>query len=153
MAHTWGEAHAAGPAAARDAGARARLERPDGRGSAGLLVGHRLQVAAPVPRRGLRGPPRPIEPAPSLAGMRLSPRPGTGDLGPSRADARGTAPDRLGPGGSAGDRAPGAASSRCSPAARPRPCHRTVVRYDRKRPGELLHVDIKGQGRIPTGGG
>jgi len=30
---------------------------------------------------------------------------------------------------------------------------RTVVRYERSRPGELLHVDIKKQGRIPTGGG
>ena len=30
---------------------------------------------------------------------------------------------------------------------------RTVVRYERERPGELLHVDIKKQGRIPAGGG
>ena len=30
---------------------------------------------------------------------------------------------------------------------------RTVVRYERERPGELVHVDIKKQGRIPTGGG
>ena len=30
---------------------------------------------------------------------------------------------------------------------------RTVVRYERKRPGELLHVDVKKQGRIPDGGG
>jgi transposase InsO family protein len=28
-----------------------------------------------------------------------------------------------------------------------------VVRYQRQRPGELLHVDIKAQGRIPQGGG
>jgi transposase len=28
-----------------------------------------------------------------------------------------------------------------------------VVRYERDRPGELLHVDIKAQGRIPDGGG
>ena len=28
-----------------------------------------------------------------------------------------------------------------------------VVRYQRQRPGELLHVDIKAQGRIPEGGG
>jgi transposase InsO family protein len=28
-----------------------------------------------------------------------------------------------------------------------------VVRYQRQRPGELLHVDIKTQGRIPDGGG
>ena len=28
-----------------------------------------------------------------------------------------------------------------------------VVRYQRQRPGELLHVDIKAQGRIPDGGG
>jgi transposase len=27
------------------------------------------------------------------------------------------------------------------------------VRYQRQRPGELLHVDIKAQGRIPNGGG
>lgn len=30
---------------------------------------------------------------------------------------------------------------------------RTVVRYERDHPGELVHVDIKKQGRIPTGGG
>jgi transposase InsO family protein len=30
---------------------------------------------------------------------------------------------------------------------------RTVVRYERERPGELLHVDVKKQGRIPAGGG
>jgi transposase InsO family protein len=30
---------------------------------------------------------------------------------------------------------------------------RTVVRYERARPGELIHVDIKKQGRIPPGGG
>jgi hypothetical protein len=28
-----------------------------------------------------------------------------------------------------------------------------VVRYERERPGELVHVDVKKQGRIPTGGG
>jgi transposase InsO family protein len=28
-----------------------------------------------------------------------------------------------------------------------------IVRYQRQRPGELLHVDIKPQGRIPDGGG
>jgi len=28
-----------------------------------------------------------------------------------------------------------------------------VVRYQRQRPGELVHVDIKAQGRIPPGGG
>ena len=30
---------------------------------------------------------------------------------------------------------------------------RMVVRYERERPGELIHVDIKKQGRIPLGGG
>ena len=30
---------------------------------------------------------------------------------------------------------------------------RTVVRYERDRPGELLHVDVKKLGRIRTGGG
>jgi transposase len=30
---------------------------------------------------------------------------------------------------------------------------RTVVRYERERPGELVHVDIKKQGRVPAGGG
>ena len=28
-----------------------------------------------------------------------------------------------------------------------------MVRYERERPGELVHVDIKKQGRIPAGGG
>jgi transposase InsO family protein len=28
-----------------------------------------------------------------------------------------------------------------------------IVRYERARPGELVHVDIKKQGRIPAGGG
>lgn len=41
---------------------------------------------------------------------------------------------------------------------RPRLCDldratRTVVRYQRERPGELVHVDVKKQGRIPDGGG
>jgi transposase InsO family protein len=30
---------------------------------------------------------------------------------------------------------------------------RVVVRYERERPGELVHVDIKKQGRVPEGGG
>jgi transposase InsO family protein len=30
---------------------------------------------------------------------------------------------------------------------------RVIVRYERERPGELVHVDVKKQGRIPTGGG
>jgi transposase InsO family protein len=30
---------------------------------------------------------------------------------------------------------------------------RTVVRYERERPGELVHVDVKKQGKIPAGGG
>jgi transposase InsO family protein len=30
---------------------------------------------------------------------------------------------------------------------------RTVVRYERERPGELVHLDIKKQGKIPDGGG
>ncbi len=30
---------------------------------------------------------------------------------------------------------------------------RVVLRYERDRPGELLHVDVKKQARIPTGGG
>ena len=30
---------------------------------------------------------------------------------------------------------------------------RTVVRYERERPGELVHVDVKKQGRVPDGGG
>lgn len=41
---------------------------------------------------------------------------------------------------------------------RPRLCDidratRTVVRYERDRPGEPVHVDVKKQGRIPDGGG
>lgn len=30
---------------------------------------------------------------------------------------------------------------------------RTVVRYEKERPGELVHIDVKRQGRIPDGGG
>ena len=30
---------------------------------------------------------------------------------------------------------------------------RTVVRYERERPGELVHIDVKKLGRIPDGGG
>lgn len=30
---------------------------------------------------------------------------------------------------------------------------RVIVRYERERPGELVHVDVKKQGRIPPGGG
>ena len=30
---------------------------------------------------------------------------------------------------------------------------RTVIRYERDHPGELIHVDVKKQGRIPPGGG
>ena len=32
-------------------------------------------------------------------------------------------------------------------------CTRQVVRYERERPGELVHVDVKKLGRIPDGGG
>ncbi len=31
--------------------------------------------------------------------------------------------------------------------------HTTVVRYQRERPGELVHIDVKKLGRIPDGGG
>ena len=34
-----------------------------------------------------------------------------------------------------------------------RPTGRVIRRYERERPGELLHVDIKKLGRIPAGGG
>ena len=34
-----------------------------------------------------------------------------------------------------------------------RELRRQIVRYERERPGELIHVDIKKLGRIPTGGG
>ena len=30
---------------------------------------------------------------------------------------------------------------------------RTVIRYERERPGELIHIDVKKLGRIPEGGG
>ena len=30
---------------------------------------------------------------------------------------------------------------------------RTVIRYERERPGELVHIDVKRLGRIPEGGG
>jgi len=32
-------------------------------------------------------------------------------------------------------------------------CTRQIVRYERDRPGELLHLDVKKLGRIPDGGG
>ncbi len=32
-------------------------------------------------------------------------------------------------------------------------CTRAVVRYERERPGELVHIDVKKLGRIPDGGG
>lgn len=34
-----------------------------------------------------------------------------------------------------------------------RASHATAVRYERDRPGELVHVDVKKLGRIPAGGG
>ena len=34
-----------------------------------------------------------------------------------------------------------------------RPTGRVIRRYERERPGDLVHVDIKKLGRIPTGGG
>jgi len=34
-----------------------------------------------------------------------------------------------------------------------RPTGRVVRRYERERPGELVHVDVKKLGRIPPGGG
>lgn len=30
---------------------------------------------------------------------------------------------------------------------------KTTVRYERERPGELVHMDVKKLGRIPDGGG
>ncbi len=32
-------------------------------------------------------------------------------------------------------------------------CTKAVIRYERERPGELIHVDVKKLGRIPDGGG
>jgi Integrase core domain len=34
-----------------------------------------------------------------------------------------------------------------------RACKTTAVRYERDRPGELVHMDVKKLGRIPDGGG
>ena len=34
-----------------------------------------------------------------------------------------------------------------------RACQHTTVRYERDRPGELVHMDVKKIGRIPSGGG
>ena len=34
-----------------------------------------------------------------------------------------------------------------------RACRSTALRYERARPGELVHVDVKKLGRIPDGGG
>ncbi len=34
-----------------------------------------------------------------------------------------------------------------------RPTGRVIRRYERSRPGELVHVDVKKLGRLPDGGG
>jgi hypothetical protein len=34
-----------------------------------------------------------------------------------------------------------------------RPIGRVIRRYERERPGDLIHVDVKKLGRIPDGGG
>ena len=71
--------------------------------------------------------------------------------------------DWLGPelGVPATDRVPGPAPPPAALPARVGPDHRrgdppskaTAVRYERDRPGELVHVDVKKIGKIPDGGG
>ena len=67
--------------------------------------------------------------------------------------------DRLPPGGAPFDGRAGAGPLPDAAAGPPRPGHRTggphdpVRRYERTRPGELVHVDVKKLGRIRPGGG
>ena len=42
---------------------------------------------------------------------------------------------------------------RCSRLADYDRTHTVAVRYQRERPGELVHIDVKKLGRVPEGGG
>jgi transposase InsO family protein len=78
---------------------------------------------------------------------------GAGDPGLAANASGGAAPDRVGVGRVALDGLGGAgppSGPRLAELDRP---SGQVVRYQRQRPGELVHVDIKAQGRIPDGGG
>ena len=119
----------------------------------GDLAGDGVQVVEPVLRRGRRGPGGSLKPAGTA---RIEPMPAVEaqiaelraelKLGPPRIGYRlGVAPStvhrvlvRLG-------------INRLS--WMDRPSGRVIRRYERDRPGELVHVDIKKLGRIPDGGG
>lgn len=62
--------------------------------------------------------------------------------------------DRADPGPARLDRPPDPRPARPEPPGPPGSAHgRVIRRYERSRPGELVHVDVKKPGRIPGGGG
>ena len=76
------------------------------------------------------------------------------DHGPAGVPAAGPGPDRVRLGLHPSTVHAVLARYRCPPPGAPGPRHRAPVRrYERDRPGELVHVDVKKLGNIPDGGG
>ena len=103
---------------------------------------------------GRSRPGGPLEPAPAL------PDQDTGQHGAPARRAATTPPARSGPSGPEGrgarlDAAPGPPAPWGVAALRPRAPQggRVIRRIETTRPGELVHVDIKKQAKIPKGGG
>jgi hypothetical protein len=110
-------------------------------------------------QKGLRRR-RPPEPTPPLPALHPVGHRATDPQGASRPPPR-RRPDRRrarggGPDGGAGDRPPPHAPAADLDALTGAPVRRgpvTRVRYERERPGELTHDDVKKLRRIPDGGG
>ena len=147
------------PAADR-AAAPGRLAAGAHRGGDGGLPQVREDVDRPVRRRGRGGSAGPVLP-PALA-RRRGPAPrsssGSWSCGAVSVVARtGSAPSSgCRPGRCRGSWPPrGAAAGALDPMTGEviRASKATAVRYERDRPGELVHMDVKKLGRIPDGGG
>ena len=116
------------------------------------VAGHGLQVAGPLPHRRPGRPGRPELATPSLSACLV------GQPGPSGAGGPPSAPPgphRLGYHlGMAHSTVYGVLRRHgMSRLAHTDRASGVVVRYQRERPGELVHIDVKKLGRIPDGGG
>ena len=118
--------------------------------AAALVVGCSRQTASKWVGRRAEARPRDRSSRPHRSPMR-TPGGRAGDPACSRELARRAARDRLGARDRGLDRACGAAPARPLPASEGLP-PQEIVRYERSRPGELVHVDFKKLGRILTPG-
>lgn len=121
-----------------------------------MLAGDSVAVGAPVPGWSAVDGPQLTPGDLAVSATRTF---GAADRRVAVHPAMGTAPHRVPPGHSALDGGAGAGSLRMSRLAHidqstGLPVRKSMpIRYEVAAPGELVHMDIKKQGRIPDGGG